>query len=61
MPVLKITNSSDDPFDLAMNGGCILATMLYPADGETREHVTELWGAVLNQYPGPGQAASHTA
>ena len=55
MPTLDITNSTEDTFAFAMSGGRVLATMLYPADSLTREHVTRLWGAFLKQHPGPDQ------
>ena len=58
MPTLEITTSTEDRFAFAMSGGRVLATMLYPADSVTRERVSQIFGAVLNQYPGPDQLAT---
>ena len=58
MPILEITSSTKDKLASTMSGGRVLATMLYPADSVTRQRVENLWGVLLNQYPGPGQIPS---
>ena len=50
MPTLQITSSTKDLEVYAMSGCQLLATMLYPADSVTRDHVVGLFKAALRHH-----------